>query len=75
MKVKPDKPGRAHIDLNDKVAMRGWVKQLGKSKEEIAAIIEKVGPNAETVRKEIERWRRGEDQPAPRARRVPVEKP
>ena len=55
MKVTPDKPTRVHIDLNDEVAMRGWVKKLGKSKEEIAAIIEKVGPNVETVKKEIER--------------------
>jgi hypothetical protein len=58
MKVTPDKPSRAHIDLNDEVAMRGWVRKLGKSKEEIAALIEKVGPNADTVKKEIERSRR-----------------
>jgi hypothetical protein len=58
MKVTPEKRTRGHIDLNDEVAMRGWVKKLGKSKEEIAAIIEKVGPNADTVKKEIERSRR-----------------
>ena len=53
MKIRSLKPDRAKIDLSDEVVARGWVKQLGKSKEEIAAAIEKVGNNAETVKREL----------------------
>jgi hypothetical protein len=53
MKIRSPKPDRAKIDLTDEVVARGWVKQLGKSKEEIAAAIEKVGNNAETVKREL----------------------
>lgn len=47
------KPNRVTIDLSDKAVARGWVRKLGKSKEEIAAAIEKVGNNAETVKREL----------------------
>lgn len=53
MKIRPLKPSRATIDLTDEAVARGWTKQLGKSKEEIAAAIEKVGDNAETVKREL----------------------
>jgi hypothetical protein len=53
MKVQPLKPDRTRIRLEDDVIARAWVKQLGKSKEEIAAAISKVGDNAETVKKEL----------------------
>jgi len=53
MKITPDKPDRARIDLTDEVTARAWVKKLGKSKEEIAAAIEKVGDTAAAVKKEL----------------------
>jgi hypothetical protein len=39
--------------LSDDTVARGWKKKLGKSKEQIAAAIEKVGDNAETVKREL----------------------
>jgi hypothetical protein len=53
MKIRPLKPSRATIDLSDEALARGWTKKLGKSKEEIAAAIEKVGDNAGTVKREL----------------------
>jgi hypothetical protein len=53
MKITPDKPDRGRIDLADEVALRGWVKKLGKSQKEIAAAIEKVGDNAAAVKKSL----------------------
>jgi hypothetical protein len=55
MKLTNSKPNRSSIDLSDEIVARAWVKKLGKSKEEIAAVIEKVGDNAETVKKELAR--------------------
>jgi hypothetical protein len=54
VKIRPLKPERIKIDLTDDTVARGWVKKLGKSKEEIAAAIAKVGDNAETVKKELD---------------------
>ena len=53
MKITPDKPDRTKIDLTDEVAARAWTKQLGKSREEIAAAIEKVGDCASAVKKQL----------------------
>lgn len=53
MKIRPIRPERGRIDLTDETVARGWVKNLGKSKEEIAAAVKKVGDNAETVRREL----------------------
>ena len=53
MRITPDKPDRARIDLTDDVAARAWTKKLGKSREEIAAAIEKVGNNVSAVKKEL----------------------
>jgi len=53
MKITPDKPHRTTIDLTDEVAARAWTKKLGKSIEEIAAAIEKVGDSAAAVKKEL----------------------
>jgi hypothetical protein len=47
------KPDRNRIDLSDDAIARQWVKKLGRSRDEIAAAIEKVGDNCETVRKEL----------------------
>jgi hypothetical protein len=51
--VHPPKPDRSRIDLSDEGIARQWVKKLGKTKEEIATAIAKVGDNAETVMKEL----------------------
>jgi hypothetical protein len=47
------KPDRSRIDLSDDAIARQWVKKLGRSRDDIAAAIEKVGDNCETVRKEL----------------------
>lgn len=47
------KPNRGIIDLSDKAAARGWAKKLGKSEKEIAEAVEKVGNNAETVKRQL----------------------
>ena len=49
-KVKPD---RSRIDLTDETLARQWAKKLGRSRDDIAAAIEKVGDNCESVRKEL----------------------
>ena len=51
--IHPPKPDRNKIDLSDDAVARHWAKKLGKSKEEIAVAIEKVGDNCESVRKEL----------------------
>jgi len=51
-KVQTD---RSKIDLEDESMVRHWTKLFQTSKEEIAAAVEKVGNNAETVRKELAR--------------------
>jgi hypothetical protein len=53
MRINRVKPDRGRIDLSDEEVARAWVKRLGRSREEIAAAIEKVGDNAETVKKEL----------------------
>jgi hypothetical protein len=55
MKITASKPHRSIIDLSDETAARAWVKKLGKSRDEIAAAIDRVGDNAETVKKELAR--------------------
>jgi hypothetical protein len=47
------KPDRNRIDLSDEAVAKRWAKKLGKSQDEIAAAIEKVGANCESVRKEL----------------------
>jgi len=51
--IRTPKPDRSRIDLSDYEIAKQWVKKLGKSKEEIAAAISKVGDNAKTVMKEL----------------------
>ena len=51
--VTRDKPDRLHIDLEDKTILRHWTEKTGKSKQEIAAVIEKVGNNIESVEREL----------------------
>lgn len=47
------KPDRNRIDLSDAGVAKSWAKKLGKSQDEIAAAIAKVGDNCESVRKEL----------------------
>ena len=51
--IRTLKPDRSRIDLSDDALARQWSKNLGRSREEIAAAIAKVGDNCETVRKEL----------------------
>jgi hypothetical protein len=51
--IRPPKPDRSRIDLSDDEIAKQWVKKLGKSKQEIATAISKVGDNAKTVMKEL----------------------
>jgi hypothetical protein len=51
--VSRTKPDRNRIDLSDDAIARQWVKQLGRSREDIEAAIAKVGDNCETVKKEL----------------------
>lgn len=47
------RPDRGKIELTDECVIRPWVKTFGVSREELGAVIEKVGLNPETVRKEL----------------------
>jgi hypothetical protein len=51
--IHPHKADRSRIDLSDDGIAKQWVKKLGKTREEIATAIAKVGDNAETVMKEL----------------------
>jgi hypothetical protein len=53
MKTTRHKPARIYVDLSDAGVARQWSKQLGKSVEEIAAAVSKVGDNAQSVRREL----------------------
>lgn len=53
MKVSAVKPDRNNISLQDEAAVKVWIKRLGKSQDEIAAAIEKVGTSCAAVRKEL----------------------
>ena len=55
IKIQPMLSDRSKIELTDDAVARHWVKTLGASREEIAAAMEKVGANPETVRKELTR--------------------
>jgi hypothetical protein len=53
MKVKNRKPDRSKINLSDDETMRRWAKNFGKTHQEIATAIDKVGNAAAAVRKEL----------------------
>jgi hypothetical protein len=53
MKITPIKPDRASIDPSADSVVRHWAKKLGKTKEEIVAAINKVGNNAESIKREL----------------------
>ncbi len=51
--MSADKSDRLHIDLEDETILRHWAKKTGRSKQEIAAVIEKVGNNIQSVEREL----------------------
>jgi hypothetical protein len=53
LNLHPLKPDRGHIDLSNEAAASHWSKRFGRTKEEIAAAIAKVGNNPDTVAKEL----------------------
>lgn len=53
LKIHRCKLDRSRVDLNDRDVTRRWSKHFGKSIEEVAAAIAKVGENAQTVKKEL----------------------
>lgn len=53
MAISVQKPNRNNVDLCDEVAVKHWVKHLGRTQEEIATAIEKVGPSFAAIRKEL----------------------
>jgi prophage DNA circulation protein len=54
MKIRKSSLLRNNVDLSTEVLARHWTKHLGATREEIAAAIEKVGDNVETVNKELQ---------------------
>ena len=59
MDINPVKPDRSRIDLTTEETARIWAKKLGISIEVLAAAVERVGDNAEAVRKELARTAKG----------------
>ena len=53
--INPVKEDRSRVNLANSALVRHWTKTLGVSKAEIVRAVEKVGDNAETVRKELAR--------------------
>ena len=60
MKISPIKPRRNRVDLTSEALVRHWTATLGVGKEDIAAAVEKVGDNPDTVRKELAALKRGD---------------
>ena len=53
MKVSLVKPDRRHIDLSDPATAHRWTKKLGVTREVLAAAVEGVGNNIESLRREL----------------------
>lgn len=53
MKVSALKPDRNNVSLCDEAAVKHWVKHLGRTHDEIAAAMQKVGPSCAAIRKEL----------------------
>lgn len=54
MAISMQRPNRNNVTMCDEAAVKHWVKHLGKTQEEIAAAIEKVGPSCAAIRKELD---------------------
>jgi hypothetical protein len=52
-KKKPAYRDRSRININEDYEVRHWTKTLGVTREDLARAIEKVGPTAAAVRKEL----------------------
>lgn len=55
IQIQPVQPDRGKVELSDEAVARHWLKTFGVSREDLAAAIEKVGHDPETVRKELAR--------------------
>jgi hypothetical protein len=53
MLKKKDHPDRSKIHLDDPKGIKCWTHELGVSKEQLQAAIDKVGNSAAAVRKEL----------------------
>jgi hypothetical protein len=53
-KSRPSTLDRNRVDLSTPALARHWRKRFGKTEEEIADAIAKVGSNVETVQKELQ---------------------
>jgi len=55
LKINPAKSDRGHVSLVDVALVRHWTRIFGRSREDIAAAIDKVGNNVDSVRHELNR--------------------
>jgi hypothetical protein len=46
-------PDRLHINIHEDYEVKYWTKHLGVTREELVRVVQKVGHNAATVRKEL----------------------
>jgi len=53
--IQPYHPMRNTVDLESDAVRRHWVKLYGVTEQQLAAAIEKVGNNPESLRKELAR--------------------
>jgi len=56
---KPPKPVRARVDLSIKGVAKHWAKTAKRPKEDVAAVVSKVGNDPDTVMKELRTNRSG----------------
>jgi hypothetical protein len=51
--IKKDIPDRSKINMQRRAESKCWARQLGVSRAQLQAIVDKVGNSASAVRKEI----------------------
>jgi hypothetical protein len=51
--IKRESPDRSKINMQHALEVKCWTKELGISKAELRAVIDKVGNSASAVRKEL----------------------
>lgn len=54
-KVNRGEPDRSKINMSEHYEVKYWGKQLGVSKDQLQAAVDKVGNSAAAVRKQLER--------------------
>ena len=52
-RTKPVTPDRSKIDIQNAIELKYWCTALDASQGDILSAVEKVGPSAATVRKEL----------------------